>query len=176
MSRVRYKKLLKRGSITKISRLCSVSFHNLSKLLSPPKVGVRCNGVHMRLLLILSLFASSVSASEFDIDTYSTSLDFAQVKDVLATQKPSGNWCFGTSVRHNDQGWEHYANGWEVIDFDGNQLGYRELAHPHDNEQPFTRSQCNIEIPLEITRVVVRAKCNKHGFGGKPFIVELKPL
>ncbi|HBY86249.1 MAG TPA: hypothetical protein DEO86_10265 [Colwellia sp.] len=130
----------------------------------------------MRLFLILSLFMSSVSASKLDIDTYSTSLDFAQVTDVLVSQKPSGNWCFGTSVRHNDQGWQHYANGWEVVDLEGNQLGYRKLAHPHDNEQPFTRSQCNIEIPIGITRVIVRAKCNKHGFGGKPFIVDLKPL
>jgi len=42
------------------------------------------------------------------------------------------------------------------------------------NEQPFTRSQCNIKIPAEISKVIVRAKCNKHGFGGKPFILDLK--
>jgi len=130
----------------------------------------------MKLLLILSLSASSVFASKFDIDTYSTSLSFAQVKDVLATQESSGSWCFGTSVRHNDQGWEHYADGWEVMDLEGNRLGYRQLAHPHVNEQPFTRSQCNIEIPSKITKVIVRAKCNKHGFGGKSFLVDLKPI
>jgi hypothetical protein len=130
----------------------------------------------MRLLLILSIFTSAALASKFDSDTYSTSLDFAQVKDVLAIQKSRGSWCFNTSVQHNDQGWEHYANAWEVIDLDGKQFGYRQLAHPHDNEQPFTRSQCNIEIPSEVTKVIVRAKCNKHGFGGKPFIVDLKPI
>lgn len=127
----------------------------------------------MRLLLILSLFTSSVFASKFDIDAYS-SLDFAQIKDVLATQKSSSTWCFGTSVRHNDQGWDHYADGWEVLDLEGNQLGYRKLHHPHDNEQPFTRSQCNIKIPTEISKVIVRAKCNKHGFGGKPMVVDLR--
>ncbi|MDG1753087.1 MAG: hypothetical protein P8I03_15725, partial [Thalassotalea sp.] len=92
----------------------------------------------------------------------------------IATQKSNGSWCFGTSVRHNDQGWEHFADGWEVIDLDGNQLGYRELAHPHDNEQPVTRGQCNLNIPKEISKVIVRAKCNKHGFGGKAFEVTLK--
>jgi hypothetical protein len=127
----------------------------------------------MRLLIILSLFASSVSASKFDVDTYSTSSDFAQVKDVLATKEGSGSWCFGTSVRHNDEGWEHYADGWEVIDLEGNQLGYRKLHHPHVNEQPFTRSQCNIRVPAEMTKVIVRAKCNKHGFGGKAMVVDL---
>ena len=129
----------------------------------------------MKLLLVLSIFALPVFATKFDIETYSTSLDFAQVKDVLATQKSSGSWCFGVSVRHNDQGWKHYADGWEVIDFEGNQLGYRQLAHPHDHEQPFTRSLCDIKIPLEVTQVIIRAKCNKHGFGGKPFIIKLSP-
>ena len=119
------------------------------------------------------MFASSTYASKFDINTYSTSIDFAQVTDVQATQSSSGSWCFDASVRHNDQGWKHYANGWEVIDLEGNQLGSRHLAHPHDNEQPFTRSQCNIKIPSGVSKVIVRAKCNKHGFGGKPFIVEL---
>jgi hypothetical protein len=127
----------------------------------------------MRLVLILSLFTSSVLASEFDVDTYSTSLDFAQVTNVLATQESSGSWCFGSSVQHDDQGWDHFADRWEVIDLEGNQLGYRELAHPHVNEQPFTRSQCGIKIPTKTSKVIVRAKCNKHGFGGKPFIVNL---
>jgi hypothetical protein len=127
----------------------------------------------MRLLLVLSILTSSVFASKFDINTYSSSLEFAQVKGVLATQKSSGTWCFVTSVRHNDQGWEHYADRWEILDLEGNQLGYRELHHPHDNEQPFARSQCNIKIPTEITKVIVRAKCNKHGFGGKPMVVAI---
>jgi hypothetical protein len=129
----------------------------------------------MRLLLVISIFSSSVFASNFDTDTFSTSLEFAQVTDVLVTQKSSGSWCFGTSVLHNDQGWDHYADGWEVLDLKGNQLGYRKLHHPHNNEQPFTRSQCDINIPKEMSKVIVRAKCNKHGFGGKPFIVNLKP-
>ncbi len=130
----------------------------------------------MRLLLILSVFASSVFASKFDIDTYSTSLEFAQVTQVVATQQSSGSWCFNTSVRHNDQGWDHYADRWEILDLAGNQLGYRSLGHPHDNEQPFARSRCKISIPSKISKVIVRAKCNKHGFGGKAFIVNLKPI
>lgn len=130
----------------------------------------------MRLLLILLIFPCSVFSSKLDIDAYSTSLEFAQVTHVIATQRASGSWCIDTSVRHNDQGWEHYADRWEVLDLQGNQLGYRVLGHPHDNEQPVTRSRCKIKIPSEISKVIVRAKCNKHGFGGKAFIVVLKPI
>jgi len=104
---------------------------------------------------------------------YSSSLEFAQLTRVDATQQAGGSWCFDVSVRHNDQGWNHYANSWEVIDVAGNQLGVRRLSHPHVNEQPFTRSQCNITIPVTISKVIVRAKCNKHDFGGKSVLVVL---
>lgn len=128
----------------------------------------------MKLLLILALFTSPVFAVKPDLTTYSESLDYAQVTKVLATQKADGTWCFGTSVQHNDQGWDHYADAWEVIDLDGHKLGYRQLYHPHDHEQPFTRSQCNIDIPSDTSQVVVRAKCNKHGYGGKAMLVKLE--
>lgn len=62
----------------------------------------------------------------------------------------------------------------EVLDFNGKPLSFRLLAHPHVNEQPFTRGQCDIEIPSEVSRVMVRAKCNKHGYGGKIFVVDLR--
>jgi len=129
--------------------------------------------IYVRILLLLSMFTTSVFASKVDIETYSNSLLFAQVNYVDATQRASGSWCFNTSVRHNDQGWEHYSDGWEVIDLKGNQLGFRLLGHPHDNEQPFTRQLCSIKIPSGISKVVVRAKCNKHGYGGKPIVVDL---
>ena len=41
---------------------------------------------------------------------------------------------------HPDTGWDDYADGWRVLDMDGNELGMRVLHHPHVDEQPFTRS------------------------------------
>jgi hypothetical protein len=126
------------------------------------------------LTMLLSVLLPSAFAKKFSLDKYSSSLDFAQVINVMATQRHGGSWCFNTSVRHNDQGWDHYADGWEVLDTEGNQLSYRLLTHPHDNEQPFTRSQCGIKIPDGVSKVIVRAKCDKHGFGGKPVVLDLK--
>ena len=100
-------------------------------------------------------------------------LNFAQVVFVQATQNSSGLWKFDTTVRHNDEGWAHYADAWQVVDPQGNVLAERILTHPHDTEQPFTRSQSNIDIPPEISRVIVRAKCNVHGFGGQEVVVDL---
>jgi hypothetical protein len=60
-----------------------------------------------------------------------------------------------------------------VIDSTGAVLAERVLTHPHDTEQPVTRSQSNIEIPPEMTTVIVRAQCNIHGFGGHEWVVDL---
>lgn len=101
-------------------------------------------------------------------------LDYAQVVYVKATQSSDGTWRFDTTVRHNDQGWDDYADAWQVIHPDsGEILGERILLHPHDNEQPFTRSQSGIAIPPEVTQVIVRAKDNVEGFGGEVVLVDL---
>lgn len=100
-------------------------------------------------------------------------LDYTQVVFVQATQNSDGLWRFDTTVRHNDQGWEDYADAWQVVDLEGNVLAERILTHPHDNEQPFTRNQSNIEIPPETTKVIVRAKDNVEGFGGQVVLVDL---
>lgn len=99
-------------------------------------------------------------------------LNYAQVQFVTATQTGENSWRFDVTVRHNDQGWDHYADLWQVEDLQGNVLGERVLLHPHDTEQPFTRSQSGIKIPPQITQVVVRAKCNVHGFGGQAVLVD----
>ncbi len=117
------------------------------------------------------VFAPTTLAS--NVNHSSTSLDSAQVTQVNAVQQANGAWCFYSTVKHNDQGWDHFANEWQVVDLNGNILGVRSLAHPHDDEQPFTRSKCSIQIPKHINKVVVRAKCNLHGYSGQTVTVDL---
>ena len=82
-------------------------------------------------------------------------------------------WRFDVTVAHGDTGWDHYANGWEVIDADGTRLGYRKLHHPHVEEQPFTRSLSGVAIPEGTTRVFVRAHDNVHGWAETAAAVDL---
>lgn len=101
-------------------------------------------------------------------------LDYAQVLFVKASQSSDGSWRFDVTVRHDDQGWEEYADAWQVVHPDTEAvLAERILLHPHDTEQPFTRSESNITIPPELTQVIVRAKDNVEGFGGQEVIVDL---
>jgi hypothetical protein len=104
----------------------------------------------------------------------------ADVEFVKATLAADGSWRFDVTVRHPDSGWEDYADGWDVVTLDGLVLKANEddpftrlLLHPHENEQPFTRSQSGIVVPEGVTVVIVRAHDLVDGFGGREIEVDL---
>lgn len=77
----------------------------------------------------------------------------------------NGAWQFDVALRHADTGWQHYANGWGIYTLEGVELGYRVLAHPHVNEQPFTRSLGGVVIAPDITDIIFRPHDLVHGDG-----------
>ncbi len=95
----------------------------------------------------------------------------AVVVDATATQSNRG-WTFSVTIKHADTGWDHYADGWGVYALDGTELGYRVLAHPHVNEQPFTRSLSGVVIPDGVTQVLIKPRDLEHGVGAD-FILTL---
>ena len=104
----------------------------------------------------------------------------ADVQYVRARQQADGTWTFDVTVAHPDTGWEDYADGWDVVLPDGTVIKpnpdspfTRLLLHPHETEQPFTRSQSGIVIPAGVTQVTVRAHDLVDGFGGREVIVDL---
>ena len=98
----------------------------------------------------------------------------ADVVGVEAKQASNGTWRFDVTVAHADEGWDHYANKWEVVAPDGTVLATRVLAHPHVNEQPFTRSKSGIVIPEGLETVTVRAGDSVHGITGKVMTFSVK--
>ena len=97
----------------------------------------------------------------------------ADVLDVKVSCDADRVCRFAVTVEHKDEGWEHYADRWEVLTPDGKVIATRVLAHPHENEQPFTRSLGGIEIPDDVTEVRVRARDSVHGYGGREVTVTL---
>ena len=62
------------------------------------------------------------------------------IKEVEAGKKSFfGKRDFFVSVLHDDVGWEHYADGFEILSVSGEIIAKRVLAHPHVDEQPVTR-------------------------------------
>lgn len=101
---------------------------------------------------------------------------YANEADVLTVElKPAGpdTFQFFVTVRHADKGWDHYANKWDVVAPDGTVLATRILHHPHENEQPFTRSLGGVVIPAGITTVTIQAQDSVHGYGGQTITIQL---
>lgn len=99
----------------------------------------------------------------------------ADVIDVKVRHNGGNSFQVITTVKHADTGWNHYANGWEVLNERGEVLGKRVLYHPHVNEQPFKRS-LTLSIPEEVKTITVRALDSVHDTGGKTVTVELKRI
>lgn len=97
----------------------------------------------------------------------------ADVEDVRVEKTGEGTYRFSVTVRHGDAGWDHYANKWDISGPDGVIYGTRVLLHPHENEQPFTRSLGAVEIPKEVQSVILRAYDSVHAGGGREMNIEL---
>ncbi|MFQ5959123.1 MAG: hypothetical protein ACE5LF_07130 [Alphaproteobacteria bacterium] len=107
----------------------------------------------MRLLRIGAIAVSAALAA-----MYSAAL--AGEADVLAVEvakERAGVYRFDVTVRHADDGWEHYADAWDVVAPDGGVIATRALYHPHVGEQPFTRSLSGVAVPAGVRRVSLRA-------------------
>ena len=114
--------------------------------------------IAIALLLVLTV---EVSAGEAD------------VVEVEVASQGNGAYRFDVAVRHGDEGWQHYADKWDVLAPDGTVLATRTLLHPHVEEQPFTRSLSGVLIPGNIREVSVRAHDLVHEYGGKTVTVKL---
>ena len=115
------------------------------------------------LSLLLSLLLSGTASVAGEADVLKVNYN-----------KTGNTYRFDVTVLHADAGWDHYANKWDVVTENGEILATRTLYHPHDNEQPFTRSISGVNIPENIKKVTLRAHDSVHGYGGKTVPVELE--
>lgn len=132
------------------------------------------------LLLVGSGCTQATALFSDDVAVDSMTQANADVEFVRAQLAANGTWTFHVTVRHPDTGWEDYADGWDVVLPDGTVLKSgaddpftRLLLHPHETEQPFTRSQGGLIIPDDVTSVTVRAHDLVDGFGGQVVVVDL---
>jgi hypothetical protein len=112
-------------------------------------------------LIIISLFlTTTVFANDVEI-----------VKVVLTSQ--SGTWRADVTLKHADEGWDHYADAWRLLDEKGNEIGKRTLYHPHVNEQPFTRSLSSFHISDDKKIIFVEAHDKKHGWSSNKVKIDM---
>ena len=98
-----------------------------------------------------------------------------EVEIVKVELEPSANrWTFHVALSHEDTGWDHFADGWRIVDSKGNELGYRKLWHPHVEEQPFTRTLANVLVPEGTNIIFIEAHDKVHGWAKKKVKIDLK--
>jgi len=115
----------------------------------------------LSLILLLSI-STVATANEVDI------------VDVKAHQSSDKSWSFDVTLKHADEGWDHYANEWQVLAADSKILATRTLYHPHVNEQPFTRNTTGVKIPDDMNIVYIIAKDTVHGLSSKVTEINLQ--
>jgi len=98
----------------------------------------------------------------------------ADVVKAVAKEQGNGSWRFDVTIRSNDKGWDYYCDRFEIVGPDGAVLGTRILVHPHETEQPFTRSLGSVAIPYSVSTVTVRASMKPDGAGGETVEVSLR--
>jgi hypothetical protein len=111
------------------------------------------------MILVLSSFTSSIAGE-------------ADVLEVRIAPNNDNGLQVSATIQHADEGWQHYADKWEIVDMEGNLLDTRVLLHPHSPE-PFTRSLSHAKIPSHVKKIRVRAHDSVHGYGGKEIIVDV---
>lgn len=97
-----------------------------------------------------------------------------KILNVKASQTSIDNYTFTVTLLHDDSSWAHYADSWSVLDADKKLISKRVLWHPHENEQPFTRSKNGIKIPQGTNFVYIRAHDKVHGFSKQLYKYNLK--
>ena len=135
-------------------------------------LATRRGSLAVAVLVAVLVLASCASAGETDATTSTVDTTTSTVggcADVVEAEiTPSGGtYRVSATIRSADTGWEKYADAWVVRAPDGTVLGTRVLAHPHVDEQPFTRSLGDVDIPAGVAFVEIAARDLVEGFCGE---------
>ena len=122
----------------------------------------------LNLVLLSGVFIQCVEAGE------------VAILEAKLTQQSNNLWSLSVTLKHQDTGWDHYADNWRLVDANGIILGSRVLYHPHVNEQPFTRSLNGIQIPEHFIEqgetLFIEAHDKRHGWSKNPLPMDLNHL
>ena len=116
---------------------------------------------YLSIACLTLLTLNNTQANEVQV----VAADFTQAKD--------HSWLVKVTLKHQDTGWGHYADGRKLVDANGNELANRILHHPHIQEQPFTRNLVGVVIPETSSMIYIEAHDKVHGWTKNRLSVDL---
>jgi len=130
-------------------------------------------GLSKPLLRLLTGAVAPVLSLMLSLGPMAVFADDVEIVHAGFRQTGAGEWSVNVTLRHADTGWDHYADAWRIVTADGAIAGTRTLYHPHENEQPFTRSLGGVAIAPGTTTVLVEAHDKVHGWSPQRLQVDL---
>ncbi len=107
------------------------------------------------------------------VATQAAEQKYPDVVDVKVQARGANRFDFDVTISSPYDSAQRYADAFRVLSVDGQAFGERKLLHDHASEQPFTRDLYGVTIPAGMRTVVVQARDQKYGYGGKTLQVVL---
>ncbi|WP_211659205.1 hypothetical protein [Phytoactinopolyspora halophila] len=119
--------------------------------------------------------AADTGSSQDEPKTSGEDPDEQRYPDVVdaTAQRDGDTYSFTVTISSPYDTPDRYADGWRVVDADGTVYGEHTLMHDHANEQPFTRTQSDVEIPDDVDEVTIEGRDQEYGYGGATVTVTL---
>lgn len=125
------------------------------------------------VLAILTLALLSIGSSWVQQSTSVSPQNFPDVLAATVNAAGANVFDFDVTVSSPYDTAQRYADAFRVSSTDGVVFGERKLLHDHQHEQPFTRDLYGVRIPAGIRAVVIQARDQQFGYGGKSVEVAL---
>jgi hypothetical protein len=126
-----------------------------------------------RQFMALMVFAAIATESAWAQTPAKDAQRFPDVVTAKVKAMGNGIFDFDVTVSSPYDTPQRYADAFRVTTVDGKPLGERVLFHDHKDEQPFTRDLYGVRISAGIRKVLIQARDQKHGYGGKEIEVSL---
>ncbi|MDP1683074.1 MAG: hypothetical protein Q8L39_15040 [Burkholderiales bacterium] len=127
----------------------------------------------MRITLLLALALSVVGLTSVAAQPSDSTQKYPNVVAVKVQSSGVDTFNFDATVSSPYDSAQRYADAFRVMGKDGQVFGERKLLHDHADEQPFTRDLYFVKIPRGVRVVVLQARDQKYGYGGKTVEVAL---
>ena len=98
---------------------------------------------------------------------------YPDVVNVKVKARDGNRFDFDVTVSSPYDTAQRYADAFRAMGADGVIYGERVLLHDHAGEQPFTRDLYGVTIPAGVKWVIIQARDQKYGYGGKTMQVTL---
>jgi len=121
--------------------------------------------LHIRFLTALLIAASLLAGPVRAADV--ASQQHPDVITATVKARDADTFDFDVTVSSPYDTPQRYADAFRVAGRDGSVYGERKLLHDHATEQPFTRDLYGVKVPRGVRSVVVQARDQKFGYGGK---------